>query len=102
MTAHALPEVTKAVSEQAGRILHTSSLYLGRAMVELAERIAALPKTAIAATKAAIYKGLRQTLDENLSEMYFAVGWLHHSDDHKEGVRAFVEKRQPQFNRTAQ
>ncbi|WP_310720199.1 aspartate aminotransferase family protein [Streptomyces lydicus] len=42
MTAHALPEVTKAVSEQAGRILHTSTLYLSRPMVELAERIAAL------------------------------------------------------------
>ncbi|WP_314174402.1 aspartate aminotransferase family protein [Streptomyces winkii] len=42
MTAHALPEVTKAVSEQAGRILHTSSLYLARPMVDLAERIAAL------------------------------------------------------------
>ncbi|MGH3313301.1 MAG: aspartate aminotransferase family protein, partial [Streptomyces sp.] len=42
MTAHALPEVTKAVSEQAGRILHTSSLYLDRPMVELAERIAAV------------------------------------------------------------
>ena len=42
MTAHALPEVTKAVSEQAGRILHSSTLYLNRPMVELAERIAAL------------------------------------------------------------
>jgi 4-aminobutyrate aminotransferase len=42
MTAHALPEVTKAVSEQAGRILHSSTLYLDRPMVELAERIAAL------------------------------------------------------------
>lgn len=42
MTAHALPEVTKAVSEQAQRILHTSSLYLDRPMVELAERIAAV------------------------------------------------------------
>jgi len=42
MTAHALPEVTKAVSEQAGRILHTSTLYLNRTMVELAERIARL------------------------------------------------------------
>ncbi|MFR9675544.1 aspartate aminotransferase family protein [Streptomyces sp. TR06-5] len=42
MTAHALPEVTKAVSEQAGRILHTSTLYLDRHMVELAERIAEL------------------------------------------------------------
>ncbi|MBA0052157.1 aspartate aminotransferase family protein [Streptomyces sp. AJS327] len=42
MTAHALPEVVKAVSEQAERILHTSTLYLNRPMVELAERVAAL------------------------------------------------------------
>ncbi|WP_432093032.1 aspartate aminotransferase family protein [Streptomyces sp. bgisy100] len=42
MTAHALPEVTKAVSEQAGRIIHSSTLYLNRPMVDLAERIAAL------------------------------------------------------------
>ena len=42
MTAHALPEVTKAVGEQAGRIIHTSTLYLSRPMVELAERIVAL------------------------------------------------------------
>ncbi|MEW2164568.1 aspartate aminotransferase family protein [Streptomyces sp. NPDC007084] len=42
MTAHALPEVTKAVSEQAGRIIHTSTLYLNRPMVDLAERVAQL------------------------------------------------------------
>ncbi|MFF0188303.1 aspartate aminotransferase family protein [Streptomyces sp. NPDC005244] len=42
MTAHALPEVTKAVTEQAGRIIHTSTLYLNRQMVDLAERIAQL------------------------------------------------------------
>lgn len=42
MTAHALPEVTKAVSEQAGRIIHSSTLYLNRPMVELAERVAKL------------------------------------------------------------
>ncbi|GGQ02257.1 aspartate aminotransferase family protein [Streptomyces roseolilacinus] len=42
LTAHALPEVTKAVTEQAGRILHTSTLYLDRPMVELAERVASL------------------------------------------------------------
>jgi 4-aminobutyrate aminotransferase len=42
MTAHALPEVTKAVSEQAGKVLHTSTLYLIRPMVELAERVAEL------------------------------------------------------------
>ncbi|MDQ8705588.1 aspartate aminotransferase family protein [Streptomyces sp. LHD-70] len=42
MTAHALPEVTKAVSDQAARIIHSSTLYLDRPMVELAERIAQL------------------------------------------------------------
>ncbi|MGW7002203.1 aspartate aminotransferase family protein [Streptomyces sp. NPDC054933] len=42
MTAHALPEVTKAVSDQAARILHSSTLYLNRTAVELAERIARL------------------------------------------------------------
>jgi 4-aminobutyrate aminotransferase len=42
MTAHALPEVTEAVSAQAGRILHTSTLYLNRPMIELAEQVAEL------------------------------------------------------------
>jgi 4-aminobutyrate aminotransferase len=42
MTAHALPEVTKAVSEQAARILHTSTLYLIGPQIALAERIAEL------------------------------------------------------------
>ncbi|MFE7117875.1 aspartate aminotransferase family protein [Streptomyces sp. NPDC057654] len=42
MTAHALPEVTKAVGDQAARILHTSTLYLDRPMIDLAERIAQL------------------------------------------------------------
>jgi 4-aminobutyrate aminotransferase len=42
MTAHALPEVVEAVREQAGRMLHTSTLYLIEQQIELAERIAEL------------------------------------------------------------
>jgi 4-aminobutyrate aminotransferase len=42
MTAHALPEVVEAIREQAGRMLHTSTLYLISPMIELAERIAEL------------------------------------------------------------
>jgi 4-aminobutyrate aminotransferase len=42
MTAHALPEVVTAVREQAGRILHSSTLYLIESQIELAERIAEL------------------------------------------------------------
>jgi 4-aminobutyrate aminotransferase len=42
MTAHALPEVTAAVAAQAGKILHSSTLYLNRPMIELAEQVAEL------------------------------------------------------------
>jgi 4-aminobutyrate aminotransferase len=42
MTGHAVPEVVEAIREQAGRLLHTSTLYLIRPMVELAEKIASL------------------------------------------------------------
>ncbi|MEZ5176563.1 MAG: aspartate aminotransferase family protein [Acidimicrobiia bacterium] len=42
MTAYALPEVTAAINEQAAKVLHTSTLYLNRPMVELAEMVAEL------------------------------------------------------------
>jgi 4-aminobutyrate aminotransferase len=42
MTGHSVPEVVDAIREQSGRLLHSSTLYLIRPMVELAERIASL------------------------------------------------------------
>jgi 4-aminobutyrate aminotransferase len=42
MTGHAVPEVVEAIREQAGKMLHTSTLYLIRPMIELAERISSL------------------------------------------------------------
>jgi len=42
ISGHAVPSIVEAVREQAGKLLHTSTLYLSRPMVELAERIAAL------------------------------------------------------------
>jgi len=42
MTGYNVPEVTAAISEQAGKVLHTSTLYLSEPMVELAEEIAGL------------------------------------------------------------
>ena len=40
MTAYSLPEVTAAIHEQAAKVLHTSTLYLNKPMIELAEMIA--------------------------------------------------------------
>ena len=42
MTGHSVPEVVDAIREQAGKLLHSSTLYLIRPMVELAEKIAGL------------------------------------------------------------
>ena len=42
MIGHNHPAVTAAVTAQAGRVMHTSTLYLSEAMIELAEEIAAL------------------------------------------------------------
>jgi 4-aminobutyrate aminotransferase len=42
MTGHNVKEVVEAIREQAGRILHTSTLYLSRPALELAEKIAGL------------------------------------------------------------
>lgn len=42
MTGYAIPEIVEAIQEQASRMLHTSTLYLIRPMVELAERISGL------------------------------------------------------------
>lgn len=41
-TGYNVPEVVEAIREQASRMLHTSTLYLIRPMIELAERIAEL------------------------------------------------------------
>jgi 4-aminobutyrate aminotransferase len=42
MTAYSLPEVTAAINEQAAKVLHTSTLYLNKPMIELAEMVAEL------------------------------------------------------------
>ena len=40
MVGHDIPEITEAIRRQAGRLLHSSTLYLIRSQVELAEKIA--------------------------------------------------------------
>jgi 4-aminobutyrate aminotransferase len=42
ISGHDVPAVTEAIQRQAGQLLHTSTLYVSRPLVELAERIAAL------------------------------------------------------------
>lgn len=78
-----------------GRVVpHDSLLTEARS---LAVRIAANPTLALRMAKFAIYRSLDQTLDESLEMMALMQAMLHGTEDHKEGVRAFFEKRPPKF-----
>lgn len=63
----------------------------------LAEKIAAGPTLALKMSKFAIYRSLHQNLDESLEMMALMQSMLHGTEDHREGVRAFIEKRAPVF-----
>jgi len=67
------------------------------AVLELAEKLAKGPPLAIQAAKRAIYEGLTMTLEETFAYTDGVMDWLAKTEDHKEGARAFVEKREPQF-----
>ena len=64
---------------------------------ELAEKLAKGPPLAIQRAKRAIYEGLATDLDTAVNLAYSLSQELWESEDHKEGTRAFVEKREPKF-----
>ena len=68
-----------------------------KAAKDLARKLAS--KSAIALTQAlrAIERGLDLPLDEGLAREAEAFGAVAASEDSREGVKAFLEKRQPQF-----
>ena len=70
---------------------------LENATRELAEKLAKGPPRAIQKSKRAIYQGLDMDLESTLKHVNSLVRELQQSDDHKEGARAFVEKREPVF-----
>ena len=65
--------------------------------LELAQKIAARPPLAVQKLKA----GLRRALDPDWTELgewvSRSLGELFRTEDHREGVRAFLERREPHF-----
>jgi enoyl-CoA hydratase/carnithine racemase len=64
---------------------------------EFAQRIAAKGPIALRYAKEAVNKGLDLTLEQGLrleADLYFL---LHTTEDRTDGIRAFQEKRPPQF-----
>jgi enoyl-CoA hydratase len=65
--------------------------------LELARSFAAKSPVALAAAKEATNRALQGELDEGLAGETEQFGRLFESQDQKEGMRAFVEKRAPRF-----
>jgi len=75
----------------------TPSAELMTCALELAERIAGNGPLAVRAARDAVYQGIDVPLDQGLRTEQFHAEPLRQSDDAAEGVRAFLEKRQPRF-----
>ncbi len=62
-----------------------------------AEQIARGPATAVQLSKKLVYRSANLTFDEHLDTAQLAMFVAQSTDDAKEGPRAFMEKRDPQF-----
>jgi 2-(1,2-epoxy-1,2-dihydrophenyl)acetyl-CoA isomerase len=67
------------------------------AVTELARRIAAGPPMAIRLAKGSLYANAEQDLKTALERETFAQNICFETEDASEGIRAFVEKRAPNF-----
>lgn len=65
--------------------------------MELAQRIAEYPPLAVRFAKRTINRGMQTDLDSGLEYERYAAAMIIDSEDRKEGMRAFVEKRKPVF-----
>jgi 2-(1,2-epoxy-1,2-dihydrophenyl)acetyl-CoA isomerase len=66
-------------------------------VLELAARLAGGPTVAMRMIKRAVYQGLRQDLRSHLDLISSHMAVIRQTRDHREGARAFVEKRAPRF-----
>jgi enoyl-CoA hydratase len=65
--------------------------------IEMATQIAQLPPLAIEQAKEAVLRGMDASLDTGLALETKAIQLLFSSEDQKEGMAAFIEKRKPSF-----
>jgi enoyl-CoA hydratase/carnithine racemase len=66
-------------------------------VMDMAHKMAGKSPTSLAYVKEAIHKGMDLTLEQGLrleADLYYLI---HTAGDRTEGIRAFREKRQPQF-----
>jgi enoyl-CoA hydratase/carnithine racemase len=64
---------------------------------EMAAQISALPPLALAVAKRALYQGAENDFDAAVQTETFGLEYLYKTQDHKEAVAAFLEKRPAKF-----
>lgn len=67
------------------------------AALELAEEIVSGPPLGIAATKRVTYMNDNEDLHRAMDWTSLAIGHLFNSEDNAEGIRSFMERREPEF-----
>jgi enoyl-CoA hydratase/carnithine racemase len=85
--AHRLGLVSKVVSDDS----------FMEASLELATRLARGPTQSLSLIKYLVHRGLETNLRDSLELAHAAQEQARATEDHKEAVRAFLEKRQPNF-----
>ena len=70
---------------------------LMEASLELASRLANMPSQSLALIKYLVHKSLDMDFEESLDLAHVAQEQVRRTEDHKEAVQAFIEKRQPKF-----
>jgi 2-(1,2-epoxy-1,2-dihydrophenyl)acetyl-CoA isomerase len=95
----ALGSKVKAAEAQVLGIINkvVPAVQLDEAVFELATQFAIAPTKAIGIIKKMLNKSTTSTLDEMLEYEAFCQETAGASHDHQEGVKAFLEKRKPQF-----
>lgn len=63
----------------------------------IARQLACGPTKTIGLAKRALHRGLASTLEEALEHEAYAQGFCFTTEDHIEGTRAFLEKREPKY-----
>lgn len=70
---------------------------LAAAAAEVARKLAAMPTRALGLTKRALNRAWTVDFEDQLEYEAFLQQTAGHTDDHREGVLAFLEKRKPAF-----
>ena len=70
---------------------------LMEASLELATRLANMPTHSLALIKYLVHKSMDMNFEESLDLAHVAQEQVRRTEDHKEAVQAFIEKRQPKF-----